>query len=91
MKNYSDFEPEQQEQIENESGYSREQLKTEDPLLIPENQIEDFLVDEFCEAYEVGSEQQIRFYLDEEKIVRDMKMDYTLIEIDNDEYWFRAW
>lgn len=87
--NYNDLDAKQKKQVQKDSGYSATQLEEEDPYLVEDYEIDDYLVDDFADIY--GIDPPARYYLDDEKIVQDMIMDMTSIELDGSTYWFHAW
>lgn len=88
MKTFTELSKKEQQKVVSETSYDLESLKINDLPLIPESEIDEYLVDQFFDAYSVNA--NVAFYLDNERIAQDMKMDYTSVELDGQTYYFEA-
>lgn len=92
MKNFSDFTPAQQRTIIKESGYSREDWLDNDELLIPRDEWKSYCQDLAVEVGAISSEVSWpTTCIDWEWAARELEMDYSSVEVDGEEYLFRAW
>ena len=87
--NYTDLTKAQQKQVVNDSGYSKEQWTSNDETLIPENELDEYLLDLFYDIYDIPD--NIQTYIDDDRVIYDLKMDYSEVDIDGETHYFRAW
>lgn len=91
MKNYSELTKAQQKQVQDSTGYTDEQLATEDDIFIPEYEFEQYAQDL---AVDIGAiNPQMNWpvtCIDWEEAAKELQMDYTTATIDGEDYLMRA-
>lgn len=92
MKNYTDFTKEERKQIRDESTYTHESLKREDPLFIPASEFEDYVREL---AYDIGAIKDDAAWpnnhIDWESAAEELEYDYTTVTIDDEDYLFLSY
>lgn len=58
--------------------------------LVRDSYFEDYAQEEAESYYDLGELGNFRYYIDWEKWARDLKMDYTSVEIGDTTYWARS-
>jgi hypothetical protein len=91
MQNYSEFSKEGQRIIASETGYTHDQLITEDEMLIPEHLFEEY-AGQLAEDLGLieNPDQWPATCIDWEWAARELKHDYTSLTIAGVDYLMRA-
>jgi hypothetical protein len=89
---YQDLTKKEKKELAEYSGYSLEELETEQPYLVVKDDWERFADEEADEYFDLnGAENTIANYFDWEKWEHDLKYDYTEVEVGGETYLMRAW
>lgn len=91
MNNYSDLTKKQQKQVRDETGYNKEQLETEDPLLIPDYKFEDYAYDLAQEYSNICVTDWPFTCIDWNRAADELRHDYTSLTVDDSEYLIGSW
>ena len=90
--NYSELTKKQKKQVIEESGYSAEDLESEDPYFIPCFEFETYTQELAEDIGAIGKDSRWPINcIDWEQASLELKMDYSEVEIDGQSYYFRAW
>lgn len=91
MQTYSELTKAQQKQVQTETGYSHQELKTEDNPLVPKHSFEEYAADL---AEDLGLIEDADSWpmtcIDWEWAARELANDYNSVTIDGQDYYMRA-
>ena len=76
--------------IKNDFGCDFEELAKNEPTMIPDDEFEDYAQQLAEDIGAIGQDNQWPVCcIDWEKASQELKMDYSSVEVDGVEYWFR--
>lgn len=78
--------------VEEQTGYDFKELSENSPSMIPESEWDNYAWDMANDYFGINlDEGSLSCYFDNEKWARDLKMDYSEIEVDGMIYYFNSY
>jgi Antirestriction protein (ArdA) len=78
--------------IEDQTGYKFEELADNEPAMISNSYFEQYAQELAEDIGAINKSNEWPIYcIDWERATRELKMDYTSVDMDGETYWFRAY